>query len=163
MALFPISLLVLKFNRGRLPRSPHTPLTVVLLTLALSPTVFAGNIAIDPSTAGFVVLAPSSRPADGIPRYFCAYFFAIVILFAATQNKAKLLGTLYWLYDQYPLLHRWKLSRMWGSKLITKIAKMKRRTVCVLVKSDEVRRLPTLPVFEAYEADQPHLPHDYVC
>ncbi|KAF8911346.1 amino acid permease-domain-containing protein [Mucidula mucida] len=125
MALFPISLLVLKFNRGRLPRSPHTPLTVVLLTLALSPTVFAGNIAIDPSTAG----------------YFCAYFFAIVILFAATQNKAKLLGTLYWLYDQYPLLHRWKLSRMWGSKLITKIAKMKRKTVCVLVKSDEINHI----------------------
>lgn len=71
-------------------------------------------------------------------RYFCAYFFAIVIMFTATQKKTHILRVMYWFYDQYPILHRWGFSKSWGANLISRITQMKRKTVCVLVKSDEV-------------------------
>lgn len=53
MSLFPLALLLLKFNRGRLPRTPNTPFWVVLLALTLVPVVFAGNVVVDPTTAGY--------------------------------------------------------------------------------------------------------------
>ena len=52
MGLFPVSLLLLKLNRGRIPRLRRAPLSLILLTLLVSIAVFAGNIAIDPSTVG---------------------------------------------------------------------------------------------------------------
>ena len=55
MSLFPLSLLLLKFNRGRLKRDSRTPLSVVIITLVISAAVFAGNIAVDPATAGLVL------------------------------------------------------------------------------------------------------------
>lgn len=54
MSLFPLSALLLKFNRGRLQREPHTSLSLVFFTFAVAATIMAGNIAIDPSTVGFV-------------------------------------------------------------------------------------------------------------
>jgi amino acid transporter len=52
MTLFPISLLLLKFNRRRLPRHPRTSLWVIFSALIVSPVIFAGNIAISPITFG---------------------------------------------------------------------------------------------------------------
>ena len=52
MALFPLSLLLLKFNRGRLPRDSYTSLTLVLTTLLAVLVIIAGNVYIDPITAG---------------------------------------------------------------------------------------------------------------
>jgi amino acid transporter len=52
MALFPVSLLLLKFNRGRLPRQRQTRLVVVVAALVVVPVVFAGNVAYKPQTAG---------------------------------------------------------------------------------------------------------------
>lgn len=52
MTLFPIAVLLLKFNRGRLPREPRTSLGVVFITLAVAFVVIGGNIAIDPSIVG---------------------------------------------------------------------------------------------------------------
>lgn len=52
MSLFPISLLLLKFNRGRLPRQTPTTLFVILGALLVSPAIFAGNVAYKPQTAG---------------------------------------------------------------------------------------------------------------
>jgi len=54
MALFPLSLLLLKYNRGRLPRHPRTSLLVIFGALVVSLTVFIGNIALDPATVGYV-------------------------------------------------------------------------------------------------------------
>lgn len=54
MSLFPLSSLLLKFNRGRLDRQPHTPLSIVFLTFVVAAVVMAGNIVIDPSTVGCV-------------------------------------------------------------------------------------------------------------
>jgi hypothetical protein len=61
MTLFPLSLLSLKFNRGRLPRTPQTPLSIIFAALSVALTVFAGNIAVDPRAAAFVTLFP--RPS----------------------------------------------------------------------------------------------------
>ncbi|KAG6833272.1 hypothetical protein H0H87_009447 [Tephrocybe sp. NHM501043] len=52
MSLFPIALLLLKFNRGRLPRDSSTPLAVIVVAIMVSIVVFAGNIAVEPATAG---------------------------------------------------------------------------------------------------------------
>ncbi|KAJ7159241.1 amino acid permease-domain-containing protein [Mycena crocata] len=125
MALFPLSLLLLRFNRGRVPRARNTPLSGVLLALALTPVVFAGNIAIDPSTAG----------------YFAAYLFGVLLVFAATQNQVQLLRAVYWTYDQYPALHRLPGSKTWGGKLVAVMKQLKRQPVCVLVKADEINHL----------------------
>ncbi|KAK0236350.1 AAAP amino acid permease [Armillaria nabsnona] len=125
MALFPISLLLLKFNRGRLPRTPKTPVSIVILTLAVVPTVFAGNIAIDPITFG----------------YFSAYFVAIVVLFSITQKKAHLLRCIYWTYDQYPMLHRWNATKLWASRLMNLMTRLRRKPVCILAKTDEISYL----------------------
>ena len=48
MSLFPISLLLLKFNRERLPRARKTSFFILMVTLILAPVVFAGNIAVHP-------------------------------------------------------------------------------------------------------------------
>ncbi|RDB17279.1 hypothetical protein Hypma_001728 [Hypsizygus marmoreus] len=125
MSLFPISLLLLKFNRGRLPRDSRTPLLVIILALCVSVVVFAGNIAVNPATAG----------------YFAAYFLGIVLVFTATQNKIHLLRWVYWTYDQYPALHVWKFTKTWGRKLIDLMTSLKRQPVCILVRTDEINHL----------------------
>jgi hypothetical protein len=52
MTAFPVSVLLLKFNRGRLRRTRKTSLSIIFLTLAVIPVVVAGNILLDPSTIG---------------------------------------------------------------------------------------------------------------
>ncbi|KAF8998541.1 amino acid permease-domain-containing protein [Cyathus striatus] len=80
MSLFPISLFLLKFNRGRLQRNAKTKLSVIFAAFVVSLAVFAGNVAVNPKTVG----------------YFAAYFIGIVAFFSATQNKISLLRYLYW-------------------------------------------------------------------
>ncbi|KAJ7106514.1 amino acid permease-domain-containing protein [Mycena epipterygia] len=123
MALFPLALLLLRFNRGRLPRARTTPLSLVALALALTPVVFVGNVAIDPSTAG----------------YFAAYLLGVLLVFGATQNQVRLLRAVYWAYDQHPGLHH-RTSR-WGTALVRIVARLKRQPVCVLAKTDEINHL----------------------
>ncbi|KAJ7688183.1 AAAP amino acid permease [Mycena rosella] len=125
MALFPIALLSLKFNRGRLPRDNKTPLSVIIVTLMITAAVFAGNVAIDPSTAG----------------YFSAYLIGVLAVFAATQNQVRLLHVVYWTYDQYPVLHRWSVTKAWGNSLVGLMGRLKRQPICILVKTDEINHL----------------------
>ncbi|KAJ7342876.1 amino acid permease-domain-containing protein [Mycena albidolilacea] len=120
MALFPLALLLLRFNRGRMPRARTAPMGCVVLALVLTPVVFAGNVAIDPSTAG----------------YFAAYLIGVLVVFAATQNQVHLLRAVYWAYDQYPAR-----SKMWGAALVGVIARLKRQPVCILVRTDEINHL----------------------
>lgn len=121
MSLFPLALLLLRFNRGRMPRQGNTPLSAIVLALALTPVVFAGNVAIDPSTGG----------------YFAAYLIGVLGVFAVTQNKVGVLRGVYWAYDQYPGLHCWA----WGAALVRVMARLKRQPVCILVKTDEINHL----------------------
>ncbi|KAG5652646.1 hypothetical protein H0H81_004202 [Sphagnurus paluster] len=125
MSLFPLTLLLLKFNRGRLPRDTSTPLGVVIAAVAISVVVFAGNVAVNPATFG----------------YFAAYLIGIVLLFTTTQNKIHLLRWVYWTYDQYPCLHSLSPTKTWGTKLVDLMARLKRQPVCILVKTDEINHL----------------------
>ncbi|KAF9531070.1 AAAP amino acid permease [Crepidotus variabilis] len=126
MGLFPISLLLLKFNRGRLRREgKKTSLATILLALFLVPVIFAGNVAYQPVTVG----------------YFAAYVIGIVVFFSASQNKIHILRWIYWIYDQYPLLHRWSITKSWGASLIRLMNTLRRRPVCILAKTDEINGL----------------------
>ncbi|KAF9484090.1 hypothetical protein BDN70DRAFT_891267 [Pholiota conissans] len=125
MALFPISLLLLKFNRGRLPRKGSAGVGVLVLAGLVVGSVGAGNIAYKPRTAG----------------YFAAYFLGIITLFSATQNKVHLLRWVYWVYDQYPTLHNGRATRAWGGGLIRVMQSLRGQEVCILVKTDEINNL----------------------
>jgi hypothetical protein len=52
MALFPCSLLLLKFSRGRLPRNFRTSLTVIFVTLAMAAAAAVGNVLINVAALG---------------------------------------------------------------------------------------------------------------
>jgi hypothetical protein len=52
MLFFPFSALLLRFNRGRLPRNPVATLSRVIVTLALAVILIAGNAAISPIALG---------------------------------------------------------------------------------------------------------------
>ncbi|KIY49872.1 hypothetical protein FISHEDRAFT_40892 [Fistulina hepatica ATCC 64428] len=126
MALFPTALLLLKFNRGRLPRGKRvTSLTTILLTLLVAAVVFAGNIAIDPTTAG----------------YFAAYVIAIMTIFAVLKGKSRMMRLLYWVCDNYRCLH----GR--GPVVLRTMMRARRAPVCLLVKGDEINRLTNMLLY----------------
>jgi hypothetical protein len=50
MTLFPVALLLLKFDRGRLPRKPQATLSIILGALVVAVTVFVGTITINLAT-----------------------------------------------------------------------------------------------------------------
>jgi hypothetical protein len=52
MALFPISLILLRFSRPRLPRASQCSLFVVAGAIGVTVTIAAGNVAIDPIISG---------------------------------------------------------------------------------------------------------------
>ncbi|TFK40382.1 AAAP amino acid permease [Crucibulum laeve] len=125
MSFFPISLLLLRFNRGRIRRDSPISLVVIFIALIIVPAVLVGNIAVNPLTAA----------------YFAAYFLGIVVIFTATQNKIYLLRWIYWTYDQYPCLHHCRATMAWGKILINLMTNLRRQPVCILVKTDEINHL----------------------
>jgi hypothetical protein len=86
MALFPLALLLLRFNRGRMPRARTAPMGCLVLALVLTPVVFAGNVAIDPSTAGCVV-PPSHHK---IPRDGLSYDDTTILIISSPQLLRRL-------------------------------------------------------------------------
>ena len=70
--------------------------------------------------------------------YFAAYFIVVTTCFTVTQKKTHLVRYVYWLYDNYPCLHRWAPTQGWGRALIGTMKRMKRQPVCILAKTDEV-------------------------
>lgn len=133
-----MSLLLLKFNRGRIKRDSRTPLSTLIAALVLSAVVFAGNVAVEPATAGSAFYTYHILYVDFWSSYFAGYFLGIILIFTATQNKIHLLRWAYWIYDQYPVLHVGTLTKTWGDRLITSMAHLKRQPVCIFVKTDEV-------------------------
>ncbi|KAH0831219.1 amino acid permease-domain-containing protein [Lanmaoa asiatica] len=125
MALFPVSLVLLRFSRPRLPRLSRCSLSSVIGAVLVAVTVFVGNIAIDPSIAG----------------WFALYFLVLLLFFSITDNKVAILRWAYWVYDQVPLLHQVRPTRDWGGALIRAMKKLKRQEVCLLVRTDEINQL----------------------
>ncbi|KJA23900.1 hypothetical protein HYPSUDRAFT_39416 [Hypholoma sublateritium FD-334 SS-4] len=141
MALFPAALLLLRFNRGQLPRARRTQLCVVASALLIAPVVFAGNVAYKPQTAG----------------YFAAYVAGIISFFSVTQNKVTLLRWVYWTYDQYPALHSWRASREWGVRLVAAMRGLRRQQVCILAKTDEINSLCRMILYVRKNEETSHL------
>ena len=123
MALFPISLILLKFNRGRIVHSRNASITLALLTLAFVTVIFAGNVAINPRTVG----------------YFAAYAVAITAFFFLSNKKARIVRWMYWMYDQTPFLHKWRWAHRKSDLLVKTLKRLRKQHVCVLAKTDEVR------------------------
>lgn len=166
MSLFPLALLLLKFNRGRLPRTPNTSLPIVVLALIVVPIVFTGNVVVDPITAGYVLMRhfPIVTLSSWLARYFFSFTTVVAAFFSFTQNKTQFLLWLYWFYDQLPSLHRWSMTESWGPTLINLIVAFKRQPVCILVKTDEVsiyirHYLDLTPIFPDWFS----VPDDAVC
>ncbi|KAI5116511.1 hypothetical protein M0805_001866 [Coniferiporia weirii] len=125
MALFPVSLLLLRFSRGRIPHTHRASLPLIFFTLAFTTVVFAGNIAIDPTIIG----------------YFSAYAITILVLFFITNKKSRIIRWTYWLYDQTPSLHRWSWVHRRSDYLVKTLRRLRRQPVCVLAKTDEIHQL----------------------
>ncbi|KXN88407.1 hypothetical protein AN958_07313 [Leucoagaricus sp. SymC.cos] len=131
MSLFPLSLLLLKYNRNRLRRGRRTTLFTVFCALLITSIAIAGNIVVNPRTFG----------------YFAAYFIGITFSFFSTQNKSHVLCLLYWTYDQYPMLHRWRKTSHWNVILVTTIQWLKKQPVCILVNNDEMSQLFRMVIY----------------
>ncbi|KAG1859294.1 amino acid permease-domain-containing protein [Suillus subluteus] len=125
MALFPISLILLRFSRPRLPRASQCSLIVVVGAISVTVTIAAGNVAIDPIIAG----------------WFALYLVILLVLFYMSQNKVTILRWIYWAYDQLPWLHRLQLTKGWGDGLTQRMRSLRRREVCLLAKTDEINNL----------------------
>ncbi|KAG8216086.1 amino acid permease-domain-containing protein [Butyriboletus roseoflavus] len=123
MTLFPLSLVLLRFSRPRLPRLSRCSFINVLGAVLVAIAIFAGNIAIDLTIGG----------------WFALYFLALFLFFSITDNKVTILRWAYWAYDQIPLLHQLRPTRSWGGALINVMKRLKRQEVCLLVRTDEVR------------------------
>ncbi|EIN12814.1 hypothetical protein PUNSTDRAFT_28714, partial [Punctularia strigosozonata HHB-11173 SS5] len=131
MALFPFSDLLLKFNRGRLPRDRRASFITVLAALAVVMSVIGGNIAIDPSIAG----------------YFSAYVIVLLSIFALTQRKGRFLLGVLSAYDLVPILHRSPIVRRWSDRTIAWIARLRRQPLCLLTKTDEINHLVRMVLY----------------
>ncbi|KAG1819188.1 amino acid permease-domain-containing protein [Suillus subaureus] len=125
MALFPICLVLLRFSRPRLPRASQCSLFFVTGAIGVAVTVAAGNVAIDPTIAG----------------WFALYLIILLVLFYISQNQVTMLRWIYWAYDQLPWLHRLRLTKGWGDGLARRMRSLRRREVCLLVKTDEINNL----------------------
>ncbi|KXN87169.1 hypothetical protein AN958_09133, partial [Leucoagaricus sp. SymC.cos] len=125
MGLFPLSLLLLRFNRAHLKRNLRTGLPIIAVAFVIICVAVAGNIIVSPRAFG----------------YFAAYFIGIALIFFLVQNRLRVLRLLYWFYDQYPALHRWKRTRHWGVSLVNAIQRSKNQPICILVNTDEINQL----------------------
>ncbi|KAI6015111.1 amino acid permease-domain-containing protein [Pisolithus orientalis] len=147
MMLFPISLILLRFSRPRLPRASQCSLTVIIGAIVVSTVVLAGNIGINPAIAG----------------WFSLYFSILVIAFSVANNKVTILRWMYWTYDQLPLLHEWKLIRGWGTYLISLMRRLKRQQVCIFVNTDEINYLFNMILYVRQNEETSHLKIVYFC
>ncbi|CAL1697829.1 unnamed protein product [Somion occarium] len=147
MTLFPIAVLLLKFNRGRLPRQPRTSLTIVFSTLIIAFVIIGGNIAIDPTIVG----------------YAAAYLVALATIFYVTMKKGRFVRWFLWIYDQSSSLNAFLWTKNWGHRMAKMMMHMRRQPVCLLVKTDEINRLfhKLLYVCENEETSRLKLVHFY--
>ncbi|RXW21510.1 hypothetical protein EST38_g4323 [Candolleomyces aberdarensis] len=148
MTLFPLSLLILRFNRGRLRRSDTTRLSTILFALLIvSPVILAGNIALNPKTAG----------------YFAIYEICVLSLLVVTQNKVAILRWIYWIYDQwYGFVNGSKEAAIvpqqpTGGGLVKLMTKLRQQVVCICVKGDEINLLFHMVLYVQKNEETSHL------
>ncbi|KAL4061674.1 amino acid permease-domain-containing protein [Scleroderma citrinum] len=141
MALYPVSLTLLRFSRPRLPRPARCSLAVAIGAIMVTAIVIAGNIAINPEIAW----------------WFSLYFLILIIFFSVMNNKVTILRWIYWVYDQLTPLHKQKFTRGWGNGLIGLVKRLKRQGVCLLVKTDEINHLFNMIIYVRQNEETSHI------
>lgn len=119
MALYPLSSLLLTYNRPRLPRSPHTSLLFTLFTFVVSLVLIGGNIALAPATIG----------------YFAAYATVIGGGIWLMSRKSEVLVFAWWVLSRGNSSWREKGCE----RLVRGMKKVRSGAVVVFVETDEVR------------------------
>lgn len=119
MAFYPLSLLVLHYNRPSLPRRSSSPFLLTLSTLFLSLTLIAGVIWTQPISVG----------------YFAAYGVAILTMVLGCAKKGRLVKVAWWICK-----HGLGWQRG-AERCVSWMGRGKKgREVVLFVKGDEVRR-----------------------
>ncbi|BGP17752.1 hypothetical protein JCM10213v2_005794 [Rhodosporidiobolus nylandii] len=124
MALYPLNLLLLRYNRPTLPR-PHlkrrTPFLLILFTLSLALALIAG-------------VAWQQTVSIG---YFAAYLLAILALLLAAARKGQLVRLAWWVVSSHGV--KWRRAE---EACVRWMRRSKEgRTVVLFVKGDEINTL----------------------
>ncbi|KZT52939.1 hypothetical protein CALCODRAFT_458622, partial [Calocera cornea HHB12733] len=121
MALYPLSHIMLRFNRDRLPRKYHSALGWSVLAMASMIVLWVGNIVQDPKTIGL----------------FAAYFGVVWLSLWILKSQVLLARLALWVYDQVAL-YRIRWFKGMDASVGRMMVKLRRRAVCVWVKTDDM-------------------------
>lgn len=122
MTLFGISLVLLKYARPSLPRSPITHLTTVLLAIGIGVTAMAGNFALSP-----VIIVQT-----------LVYFVALAVVLIALARRVDLARILVWLVEQQRSSALGRLPLKLEKQLIAWIRRERSHAVIYFAKSDDI-------------------------
>ncbi|KAK4054986.1 hypothetical protein OIO90_003327 [Microbotryomycetes sp. JL221] len=144
MLLFPVTCVLLSYNRPRLPRLSRTSLSLNFVVLALSLTLILGNIVVSP-----IIVA-----------YLTAYTAVLTVVTLCVCRRSKVLEIVYWITEQ----SQWMRSKKQLQRKLAHWVKQTRTSVIVLfVDGDEIHRLHDMLVYvrENEETDLVKVVHCY--
>ena len=122
MTLFGLSLLLLKYARPSLPRSPIAPLGTVVLGIGIGVTAMAGNFALSP-----VILVQT-----------LVYFVVLAVALVALTRRVDLARIVVWLVEQQRTSSLGRLPLKLEKQLIGWIRGQRRHPVIYFAKSDDI-------------------------
>ncbi|KIM22963.1 hypothetical protein M408DRAFT_269399 [Serendipita vermifera MAFF 305830] len=125
LLLYPVSNVLLKFNRDRLPRQYRASPLIVFLSFASIVVVLAGNLALSPIALGL----------------FASYFVFLFLCLIFTKSQVKLARIAIWLYGQVDVFQRFKWTRGMDSAFVAIIRRTRRHAICVWMKGDDIYHL----------------------
>lgn len=125
MTLFGISLLLLKYARPSLPRTPIANLTTVLLGICIGIVAMAGNFALSP-----VIIVQT-----------LVYFIAISAVLLALARRVDLARILVWLVEHQRASPLGRLPIRLEKHLISWIRRERSHPVIYFAKSDDISML----------------------
>lgn len=125
LLMYPISNILLKFNRDRLPRKYKTSLMMTALAFVSTLTVLIGNLVLSPIALGL----------------FACYFAFILGSLLIAKSQAKIARVVIWLYGQSEVFQKFKLTRGLDVVCVKLIKATRRHPICVWVKGDDIYHL----------------------
>ncbi|SOV03108.1 uncharacterized protein UDID_20054 [Ustilago sp. UG-2017a] len=122
MTLFGVSLVLLKYARPSLPRSPIANLATVLLGICIGLVAMAGNFALSP-----VIIVQT-----------LIYFVAVAVVLVALARRVDIARVLVWLVEQQRGPSLGRLPLRLEKQLISWIRRERRHPVIYFAKSDDI-------------------------
>ncbi|KAJ9477109.1 AAAP amino acid permease [Pseudozyma hubeiensis] len=122
MTLFGVSLVLLKYARPSLPRSPIAHLSIVLLGIGTGITAMAGNFALSP-----VIIVQT-----------LVYFVALAAVLMALAQRVDLARIMVWLVEHQRSSRLGRLSSRLEKRLIGWIRSERNHPVIYFTKSDDI-------------------------